>query len=194
MSIKRNPLLMTLIIALLVMIVTTVVTHNTIIERHNSAIRAWSDLIAQERQKNSTLPELEKIVETYSAHERALLTEVTALRGAINRLSPDNIDTTQLAEVQNRSNALIRNFNAVAENYPDLKASTLYRDQMAELITLQRDIAAAIRIFNRNVEEFNSGIEVIPNRWVNQLITHKERIHPFSDREAEAAFDYQPNF
>lgn len=181
-----------IIIAIIALIIISI--HNGIIGRFNAAERAWADVIAQERQKNKTLPEIEKMVSAYKIHESSILEETTRLRAMINQISSDDLDVDKLQAIQEKTGALINNLHAVAENYPELKASDLYRDFMRELSKVQGDIAAAIRIFNRNVEEFNTGIEIFPNSLINSRLTKKERLKTFDDQEASDGFDYTPNF
>lgn len=189
---------MELIVGILVVIVLLalmlIAIHNKIITRYNNTMRAWADVIAQERQKNKILPELEKMVEQYRIHESSVLTSITELRASLSALSTDKTDSTQLKDSQTKTRSLINNLYAVSENYPDLKASNLYSNLMKEITEQQDNIAAAVRIFNANVADFNTGIEVFPASVVNQMITQKHRLDVFSDTKAESGFDYKPNF
>ena len=65
---------------------------------------------------------------------------------------------------------------------------------MREIAEQQENIGAAIRIFNQNVESFNNGIEIFPNSLVNSMLNKKSKLNTFNDTEAEAGFDYKPNF
>lgn len=172
----------------------TILIHNRIISLMNSVIRAWSDVTAQELQKNRTLPKIEEMVEKYQIHEADILEATAKLRSALREISSESVDVSQLKKVQSRTGSLINNLHAVSENYPDLKASTLFADFMAEVSQQERDVAAAIRIFNQNVEEFNTTIEIFPHSIVNRLISKKKTVERFSDEEAERGFSYKPNF
>ncbi|WP_299998540.1 LemA family protein [uncultured Cedecea sp.] len=57
----------------------------------------------------------------------------------------------------------------------------------------QQNISAAIRIFNRNVEDFNNGIEVFPNSLVNGLLNKKHKLDTFNDSQADSGFEYRPD-
>ncbi len=171
-----------------------IMIHNSIITFYNACQRAWSDVIAEELKKNRLLPNLEKMVTEYKIHEATLLQNVTELRSALQQVSPDQTDIDALTKVNQQSKALLNNIHMVAENYPELKASGLYQGFMQELSELENNIAASIRIFNSNVERFNTKIEVFPNILINQLITHKARLNPFTDPTAADHFEYKPNF
>ncbi len=188
-----TPLLILLaIIALLLLLI--VMIHNSIITFYNACQRAWADVIAEELKKTRLLPNLEKMVEEYKVHEASVLQNVTELRSALQQISPDKTDIDALTKVNQQSKALLNNINMVAENYPDLKASNIYQSFMRELSELENNIAASIRIFNGNVERYNTKIEVFPNVLINKMITHKPRLNVFTDPVAASHFAYQPNF
>ena len=188
----------TVIIALIIIAVVLgiyiIKTHNTIIAIYNACQRAWADVIAQELQKNRLLPTLEKMVAEYKLHESSLLTHITELRSSLKSLQRNAPNIDQLQAVNQDSKALLSSLNMVAENYPDLKASEIYQSFMRELSELEGNINASIRIYNGNVEKFNTMIEVFPNVYVNNFLTHKQRLDPFNDLTAESAFEYKPNF
>ncbi|EKE67540.1 LemA family protein [Gallaecimonas xiamenensis] len=188
-----SPIALALIIAAVV-ILAVVLIHNGIIGRLNATQRAWSDVIAQERQKNKILPALEEVAGQYASHEKGLLEKVTALRSALADLSSDTIDTKGLAKAEGQMSDLLRGLNLTVEAYPELKANETYGKLMREITEQQENIGAAIRIFNRNVERFNNGIEIFPNSLVNGLFTRKHRLDTFDDSEAAAGIEYKPNF
>lgn len=168
--------------------------HNSIIGFYNACQRAWADVITQELQKNRVLPKLEETLASYNLHESSIMKTVTELRTELKGISAQTADIETVRKINEQSTALIANLNAVAENYPDLKASNLYQGFMKEFSTLERDIAASIRIFNANVEKFNTKIEVFPNVLINNMLTKKTKMNVFTDSQAAAGFEYKPNF
>ncbi|WP_208293510.1 LemA family protein [Zophobihabitans entericus] len=187
-------MIIVLLVIAVIIVVMGISIHNKIIASYNSAQRAWADVIAQERQKNKILPELERIAEQYKIHESSVLNGITELRTALKGLSSESVDVAQLKEAQLKTRSLINNLYAVSENYPDLKASTIYANLMKEIAEQQDNIGAAIRIFNSNVADFNTGIEVFPNSIINNNFTKKQKLNVFSDSEAAQGFEYKPNF
>lgn len=177
-----------LVVALIVVFV-----YNGIVGRMNAVERAWADVMTQERQKNKIIPHLEEVVKRYQAYEESLQTKITALRTSLQRLQAGNVDTDGLADTEQKTRHLMEALNVAVENYPELKASEAYNNLMREIAEQQDNIGAAIRIFNQNVEDFNNGIEVFPNAWINQWLNKKERIKTFTDSEAESGFEYSPN-
>lgn len=176
-----------------VVIIAIIVIYNNIIKRMNAVARAWTDVVVQERQKNNVLPALEKIASEYKEYETAIMEQITRLRSDLKRLDSSNMDFKALADAHNNTAAMLNGLYAVAENYPVLKASDLYRGLMAEISEQQQNISAAIRIFNRNVEDFNNGIEIFPNSLVNSLLNKKHKLDIFNDSQADSGFEYRPD-
>lgn len=187
------PFIITLLIPL-ILIIYIITIHNRIITYYNATQRAWADVITQQLQKNRLLPNLEKMVEEYKIHEADVLQNITALRASLKKISPENSSVEQLKAINNESKALFSQLNMVAENYPELKASTIYQQFMQELSELEKNVAASIRIFNANVETFNTTIALFPNQFINQLFTKKSALPIFEDSRASEAFEYQPPF
>ncbi|EGL6551948.1 LemA family protein [Salmonella enterica] len=176
-----------------VIILTVIVIYNNIIKRMNAVARAWTDVVVQERQKNNVLPSLEKIASGYEEYEATIMTQITRLRADLKRLDANNMDFSALSDTRSHTTALLNGLYAVAENYPALKASDLYRGLMAEISEQHQNISAAIRIFNSNVEDFNNGIEMFPHSLVNSLFNKKHKLATFKDTQAESSFEYRPD-
>lgn len=168
--------------------------YNGIISRANAAQRAWANVITQERQKNKIIPHLQLMTEQYQQFESGVQQKIAALRSALGGLSSDKMDTNKLEEVESATRNLVQGMHIAVENYPELKANEMFGKLMREIAEQQENIGAAIRIFNQNVEAFNNGIEMFPNSVVNNLLNKKTKLNTFSDNEAEAGFDYKPNF
>ncbi len=103
-------------------------------------------------------------------------------------------DTSHLQHIEQLNQELMRNLNIVVENYPELKADTLYSQMMQEIQEQNENISAAISIFNRNVEAFNNQIEVFPNNMINTITLAKKPIRPFRDPIMSQNYRYRPNF
>lgn len=176
-----------LIIGLLIWI------YNGIVQRYNAVDRAWASVMAQQRQKNKIIPHVESLVEQYKLHEASVLAEVTKLRNTLHSLDEKNMDTAKVAKAEEQTRSLIQGLKVAVEAYPDLKASDSYLKVMTEISEQQQQVGAAIRIFNGNVEDFNNAIQMFPGSFVNRLFNRKHSINSFSDKEAQADFEYKPN-
>ncbi|MCT7361102.1 LemA family protein [Thalassolituus pacificus] len=178
------------------LLIAVVIIYNGIVGKFNAVDRAWASVLTQERQKNKIIPHVEKLVEDYKLHESSVLADVTRLRNSIAELanpSSATPDTAKLAQAEKYTASLLQGLKVAVEAYPELKASDLYLKLMAEISEQQEQIGAALRIFNRNVEEFNNAIQMFPGSLVNSLLNHKQPLQSFTDSEAQAGFDYKPN-
>ena len=166
--------------------------NNGIIRRRNMVVRAWADVITYERQKNETLPALEKEAANYKDHEQSLLRDITALRSALGKASRGDVNTDDLASIEAATSKMVTGFNIAVEAYPDLKMVKVTMSLMREISELQDNIAAAISIFNGNIEAFNSGIQIFPHSLVNSLMAKEKAYKPFDNQEASTSLGYSP--
>lgn len=167
--------------------------RNNIVRYFNATRRAWSEVANFERQKVKTLETLENTLQQYTQFEKSTLEKVTELRQQILNLNINDADISQLQHIENLNQDLMKSLNIVVENYPELKADTLYAKMMEDIQEHNENVGAAISIFNRNVETFNNTIQIFPNNLVNSITLSKKAIRPFSDVVMQN-FDYRPNF
>lgn len=175
-----------------VLVVMAIVINNGIIARRNMVKRSWADVVTYERQKNETLPALEKEAANYKEHEQTLLADITALRSAIGKASRGDVDTDSLAQIEAATSQLMSSFNVAVEAYPDLKMADVTMSLMKEISELQDNVAAAISIFNANIESFNTGIQIFPNSLINGLMAKEKPFKPFENEAATTSLGYSP--
>ncbi|OTG96185.1 LemA family protein [Acinetobacter sp. ANC 3832] len=178
----------------IVAIVWAISIRNNIVRYFNATKRAWAEVANFERQKVKTLETLETTLSQYTQFEKSTLEKVTELRQQILNLNTTSTDVSQLQLIEKLNQDLMRSLNVVVENYPELKANTLYAKMMDDIQEQNENVGAAITIFNRNVEAFNNTIEVFPNNMINTITLAKKPILPFSDAVVAQNFDYRPNF
>lgn len=185
----------TVIIGMIVIIALwVVITFNVIVGRFNRAKRAWGDVITYERLKNDTLPQLADITEDFKEFESGLLKQVTELRTAIQGLNESAIDTSKLAVVEQMSRDVTESLRVSVEAYPELKTNRVVQQLMQEISDKNTNVAAAITLFNRGVEEFNNSIQYFPNSFINTILVKKTTLDTFSDSTASSGFEFKPNF
>lgn len=186
--------LIALVLFALVVLIYFVSTYNAIISKHNLVKRAWSDVANYERQKVNILDSLEPVVDQYTSHEAGTLNDITKLRQSIKSLDGKEPDVETLGQIQKQTDALIKGMSITVESYPDLKANTVYLDLMGQIKDQNENVGAAISIFNRNIEVFNSYIESFPTNIVNGTLAKKNRITEFSDSITDQNIEYKPSF
>ncbi|ADE19447.1 LemA family protein [Mycoplasma crocodyli] len=113
--------------------------------------------------RSATLTKLFDQVKAYIKHEKDVLEDVTKMRSIAARIdeSPEVRN-----ELQALNTSVLGRLIAVSENYPELKANDLFKNSMEESIYIEREIAAARRLYNGYVNEFNSAITVWPSSIV----------------------------
>lgn len=137
--------------------------HNKFARLRNHIRESWSNVDVALKRRYDLIPNLVDTVRAYAAHERQTLEGVVEARNrALAAVGP-------IAEQAHEENELVHSVNrllAVAEGYPNLKASQSFLALQAELINTEDRIAAARRFYNANVREFNTLRESFPSSVV----------------------------
>jgi LemA protein len=139
-----------------------VLTNNSFIRSRNKVDEAWSGIDIQLKRRHDLVPNLVDTVKGYAAHESATLAAVTQARAAA--MGAGSGADRSAAEASLTS--ALDGIRVVAEQYPDLKASQSFQTLMAQLSELEDQIQAARRIFNANVNSYNTRIQLFPNTLV----------------------------
>lgn len=147
-------------------------SYNTIQTNDEKVAASWSEVLNQYQRRADLVPNLVNTVKGYTAHEQKVLIDVTEARAkvasinvAANQLTdPAVLEKFQQAQSQ-LSSALSR-LIAVSENYPDLKASSLYRDLMVQLEGTENRIAVARGRYIQAIQVYNTYIRRIPGKLI----------------------------
>ena len=139
-----------------------VAVYNGLVRLNNRTKEAWSDIDVQLKRRHDLIPNLVETVKGYATHERELFEKVTKARtSAMQAGNPHD-----KAEAENNLSGTLKSLFAVAENYPELKASDNFGKLQDELSDTENKIQAARRFYNANVRDFNTKIEIFPNNIV----------------------------
>ena len=150
-----------------------VIVFNQMVRRRQMVDEAWSGIDVQLKRRSDLVPNLVSAVQGYAAHERTVLQEVTELRSAARSLPQADIASRAQAEGA-LSLALGRLF-AVAENYPDLKASANFLDLQRSLSAVEDELQMARRYYNGAVRNLNTLVQSFPSNLVAHLCGISER-------------------
>src|SRR5512147_1064445 len=179
---------MTIAIIVIVAIIVIAVLYyiakrNSIIASRNRVDESWSGIDVQLKRRHDLVPNLVETVKGYAAHESQVFEKATKARA--EAMSARGVGDTAKAE-QKLSGALT-DLRAVAENYPQLRATENFQQLSRNLSELEDEIQAARRIYNSNVQSYNTDIEQFPGSIVaNQSgFTKREffEIEDVSERE-----------
>lgn len=143
---------------------------NGLVVLKNRAKEAWADIDVQLKRRYDLIPNLVETVKGYATHERELFEKVTQARasamsaqGAVAKAGAENALTDTL-----------KSLFAVAENYPDLKASQNFLELQRELTDTEDKIQAARRFYNTNVRDLNIKIESFPDNVIAGMFNFKQ--------------------
>ena len=154
-----------------------VFTYNRLVRRRVRTENAWSQIDVQLRRRYDLIPNLVETVKGYAAHEREVFEEVTNARANAQAAS----GVQDQAKAENELTAGIRRLIAVAENYPQLKASENFLALQEELTGTESKIAFARQFYNDQVTKLNTLIQKFPANLIAGLGHFEGR--PFFDIE-----------
>src|SRR3972149_2343251 len=132
---------------------------------------AWSGIEVQLKRRSSLIPNLINTVKGYAKHEKEVFENVTKARA--NTLSAQG--PAESAKAENQFQAALKSLFAVAEAYPDLKASENFKELQAELVDTEDKIQASRRFYNGAARDLNIKIKVFPNNIFAGMLGFKER-------------------
>jgi LemA protein len=148
-------------------LVYAIVVFNQLVRTRQMANEAWSGIDVQLKRRSDLVPNLVDSVKGYAAHERSVLEEVTQLRGAARALPAG--DVAARAQAEGALSAALGNLFAVAENYPDLKASNNFLELQQQLSSLENELQMARRYYNGTVRNLNVLVQSFPSNLIAGL-------------------------
>jgi LemA protein len=151
--------------------------YNGLIRSRVRAREAWSGIDVQLKKRADLVPNLVETVRGYASHERETFENVTRARSMLQQAG----GPAEAAQANNQLTQALRSLFAVAEAYPQLRASENFMALQAELTDIEEKIAYARQFYNRNVTDFNTRIQVFPN----VIIANMFNFQPFEFFEAE---------
>lgn len=154
--------------------------YNSLVTAKVRVGEAWSGIDVQIKRRASLIPNLVEAVKGYAKHEKEVFENVTKARSALLSAS----GARETAQAENMLSQALKTLFAVAEDYPDLKASQNFLELQEELSDTETKIAASRQFYNTNVMDYNTKLKVFPNVFVARLFGFKEA--EFFEAEEEA--------
>jgi len=152
-----------IILAVVVIIILWIISaFNGLVTLKNRTKEALSDIDVQTKRRYDLIPNLVETVKGYAAHESGVFEKVTAARASAMNAQ----GTAAKEQAENALSGTLKSLFAVAENYPDLKASQNFLDLQNELTDTEDKIQAARRFYNANVRDLNTKIESFPANMI----------------------------
>ena len=166
---------------ILVPLIFVIATYNSLVTIRNHIKDAWANIDTELKRRYDLIPNLVSCVKGYAAHEQATLEKVIELR---NQCMNNHGSVAQQAGTEKQ---LVRSLNglfAVAEAYPDLKASENFLQLQEELVNTEDRIQAARRFYNGNVRDYRNKTQQFPSNIVAGMFNFPP--------EAEEFFEVDP--
>jgi LemA protein len=147
-----------------------VVAYNRFVSQRQQIKDAFANIDTELRRRYDLIPNLVESVRGYAQHERGTFEEVTRARAAaIEAQGP-----AQQAQAENVLTSALRSLFAVAENYPELRASENFQALQAELSNTEDRIQVSRRFYNANVREYNERVQSVPSTVIAGMFGFKE--------------------
>lgn len=178
-----------IIIAIIVLLaIAFIVVYNRLVRLNVRADEAWSDITVQLKRRYDLIPNLVNTVKGYATHEQSVFEQVTAARA--NALSAQGVKET--AQAEGDFQKTLKSLFAVAEAYPDLKASQNFQELQAELVDTEDKIQASRRFYNGVVRDFNTARTVFPGNILAGMLGFHQNREFFDLDEAQATAVQNP--
>src|SRR4051812_4114863 len=159
------------IVALVLVVLAGVISYNRFVSQRNLVAQSWRQIDVELHRRHELIPNLVQTVKGYASHEREVFEAVTTARAAA--ASPGSTPAVQAQQEGVLGQALGRLF-AVAEAYPDLKASANFLELQRQLTETEDRIAAGRRFYNANVRALNTRVESVPSNVVASVFGFKQ--------------------
>lgn len=150
-------LIVILVVAVLLVLVLAGM-YNSLVQLRVRADSAWSDIDVQLKRRHDLIPNLVETVKGYAAHEKGTFENIAKFRSqAMQATSP-----ADKAVAENQLTGALKSLFAVAENYPELKASEQFTGLQSSLNSIEDNIQNARRYYNAVVRDYNTRVQSFP--------------------------------
>lgn len=142
---------------------------------------AWSEVLNQYKRRADLIPNLVATVQGYAAHEKEVLTQVTAARASVGAMkaTPELINDeaafAKFQQAQSQLGSALSRLMLVSENYPQLKADANFRDLQAQLEGTENRITVARNRYIKDVKEYNISVRTFPNNLTAMVMGWKTK-------------------
>lgn len=156
--------------------------YNSLVVLRVRVKEAWSGIDVQLKRRSDLIPNLVETVKGYAKHEKSVFKQVTEARSALMKATSPQA----AAEADNMLTGALKSLFAVAEAYPELKASDNFKDLQRQLEDTEDKISYARQFFNTQVLELNTKIQLFPHVIIANMFGFKaEEFFKAKDEERE---------
>jgi LemA protein len=163
--------LIVVIVLAVILIGIVIGLYNRLVRLRNRAENAWAQVDVQLRRRYDLIPNLVEAVKGYAAHERETFEEVTNARTAAQQAK----GVQEQAQAENLLTQAIGRLFAVAEAYPELRATENFQQLQAQLADTEQKIAIARQVYNDAVLTYDNALETVPTNIVAGVFNFEPR-------------------
>ncbi len=159
-----------ILIIIVILVISTVLLYNGLISLRNRVKNAWSQIDVQLKRRTDLIPNLVETVKGYATHEKTVFENVTKARS--NLMNAKTVQEN--ADANNMLTDTLKSLFAVAENYPELKASENFRQLQAQLSETEDKIAYSRQFYNDTVLMYNNKVQMFPSSILAKMFHFTE--------------------
>lgn len=176
-------LIWVIVAVVIVLAIIIIAIYNGLVKTKVRVDEAWSDITVQLKRRLDLIPNLVNTVKGYATHEKEVFERVTEARA--NALNAQGVKAT--AKAEHDFEGALKSLFAVAENYPQLRASENFQQLQGELTDTEDKIMASRRFYNGAARELNIKINTFPSNLIAGMFGFKPR--EFYEVEDQAAVE-----
>jgi LemA protein len=162
-----------IVVIVVLLLLGVVAIYNRLVRLRNRSENTWAQVDVQLRRRYDLIPNLVEAVKGYAAHERATFDEVTRARAAAQQAQ----GVEKQAQAENVLTAALGRLFAVAEAYPELRATENFQQLQQQLADVEQNIAVARQVYNDTVLTYDNALETVPTNIVAGLFNFRPRAY-----------------
>jgi LemA protein len=160
-----------IVVVIVLLLLWLVAMFNKLVRLRNRSENAWAQVDVQLRKRYDLIPNLVETVKGYAAHERETFEAVTNARVAAQQAQ----GVAAQAQAENVLTAALGRLFAVAEAYPQLRATENFQQLQAQLSDVEQSIAIARQVYNDTVLSYENALETVPTSVIAGIFNFRPR-------------------
>ena len=156
---------------IVIVIITFVAIYNGLVRSRNQVKNAWAQIDVQLKRRHDLIPNLVETVKGYMKHERGTLEAVTKARTIAKQVA--SAGPGERGKVEGELSSALNRLLAVAERYPDLKASQNFLALQEELASTENKISFSRQFYNDAVLTYNNQTQMFPSNIIASMAGFK---------------------
>jgi LemA protein len=167
------------VVILVMALMFSIALYNRLVSLKNKTLAAWSDIDVQLKRRHDLIPKLVDAVKQYAAYEQSTLEAVTELRSRSAQLR----DPQDLGRLETELGQQLQRLIALAEAYPELKASQSFLALQKDISQVENDLQYARRYYNGSVRKLNTRIDSFPDLLIARMFGFRHAVYFQLDEE-----------